>query len=214
MSQQNLCFFSTRCRFSQNFLEELSRTPFSKEFRFICVDPRPDGTRPQLPAYLKAVPTLMIHGEKAPRTDNEVINWIAERRLRGGSGSGSGGGNGGSGGGGLGGGSLEGIGGFDGPVAFGGEMFSSGDEQFAYIGDDTSTSQSAMVRLAGNMASLDNIDAMVAPDARARGAGSSSSSGGSGGGKAQSAKGKALDDAFASYQAARDRDMPGGQRRI
>ena len=163
----------------------------------------------------------MIHGEKAPRTDNEVINWIAERRLRGsgsGSGSGNGGsGSGGSGGGGLGGGSLEGIGGSDGPVAFGGEMFSSGDEQFAYIGDDTSTSQSAMVRLAGNMASLDNIDAMVAPDSRARGGGPGSSSSGGGntnGGKAQSAKGKALDDAFASYQAARDRDMPGGQRRI
>jgi hypothetical protein len=81
MSQQHLCFFSTRCRYSQAFLEELSRTPFSREFRFICVDAPPGGVRPSLPSYVRAVPTLMIAGESEPRTDAQVMNWLSERRL-------------------------------------------------------------------------------------------------------------------------------------
>lgn len=81
MSQQNLCFFSTRCRYSQAFLEELSRTPYSREFRFICVDAPPGGVRPALPPYVRAVPTLMIAGEHEPRADAQVMNWLSERRL-------------------------------------------------------------------------------------------------------------------------------------
>lgn len=81
MSQQHLCFFSTRCRYSQAFLEELSRTPYSREFRFICVDAPPGGVRPALPPYVRAVPTLMIAGEHEPRTDAQVMNWLSERRL-------------------------------------------------------------------------------------------------------------------------------------
>ena len=208
MSQQHLCFYSTRCRFSQNFLEELSRTPFAKEFRFICVDQKPGtGIRPQLPPYVKAVPTLMIQGEKEPRTDSAVMNWISERRLQT---------KGGGGGGGLGGGSLEGLGGFDGgPVAFGGEMFSSGDEQFAFIGDDTSTSKGAMVRLFGNMAALDDINSMVVPDGRAsNGPAAAAARPGGAGGKPPSAKSQALDDAFTRMQMERDKMMgpPGGRR--
>ena len=201
--QQNMCFYSTRCRFSQNFLEELSRTPYSKEFRFICVDPKPGGGRPQLPDYVKAVPTLMIQGEKEPRTDSAVMNWLAERRLH--DKSGGGGGRGG----GLGGGSLEGFGGGGDIMAFGGEMYMSGDEQFSFIDDDTSTTKGAVVRLFGNMASLNDIDAMVAPQGRvANGPGVVAPSGSAPGGPRQSAKAKALDDAFAAYQAARDAGMP------
>jgi hypothetical protein len=81
MSQQHLCFFSTRCRYSQTFLEELSRTPYSREFRFVCVDATPGGLRPSLPPYVRAVPTLMIAGEHEPRTDAQVMNWLSERRL-------------------------------------------------------------------------------------------------------------------------------------
>jgi hypothetical protein len=202
MSQQHLCFYSTRCRFSQSFLEELSRTPYSKEFKFVCVDPSP--TRPPLPAYLKAVPTLMIKGEPEPRTDSQVMNWLSERRLQErqsstpavGFSSG------------IGGGSVNAGAGGDGLVAFGGEMFSSGDEGFAFIDDDTSTSNSAMVRLTGNMASINDIHMMVAPDSRAKAqaAGPSASK--------QSAKGKALDDAFESYRSMRDRDISGPPKRL
>jgi hypothetical protein len=75
---------------SKAFLEELSQTPWKNTFRFICVDPMPNGTRPQLPAYIKKVPTLVISGENEPRTDGDVMNWISEMKLRSGGGQSSG----------------------------------------------------------------------------------------------------------------------------
>ena len=77
---------------SEAFMKELSNTPWKNTFRFVCVDPMPNGSRPQLPAFLKKVPTLVISGENEPRTDGEVMNWISEMKLK------SGGGGGGSGG--------------------------------------------------------------------------------------------------------------------
>lgn len=82
MSGAHLCFYSTRCRYSQAFLEELSRTPYAREFRFVCVDTPAGGPRPALPPYVRAVPTLMIAGEHEPRVDGAVMNWLSERRLR------------------------------------------------------------------------------------------------------------------------------------
>ncbi len=77
---------------SEAFLKELAGTPWKSSFRFVCVDPMPNGTRPQLPAFLKKVPTLVISGEDQPRTDGEVMNWISEKKLQSGMGSGGGGG--------------------------------------------------------------------------------------------------------------------------
>ena len=62
------------------FLKELSNTPYKNEFTFICVDAGPN--RPQLPGWLKKVPTLVIKGENEPRTDSEVMNWLFEKRLK------------------------------------------------------------------------------------------------------------------------------------
>ncbi len=62
------------------FIKELANTPFKNEFTFICVDPSPN--RPQLPGWLKKVPTLVIKGENEPRTDSEVMNWLFEKRLK------------------------------------------------------------------------------------------------------------------------------------
>ncbi len=88
MSQpQNICFYSNKCLWSEAFLKELSTTPWKQTFRFVCVDPMPNGTRPQLPAFLKKVPTLVISGEKEPRTDGEVMNWISEMKLKSGMGA-------------------------------------------------------------------------------------------------------------------------------
>ena len=84
--QQNLCFYSNKCLWSEAFLKELANTPWKQSFRFVCVDPMPNGTRPQLPAFLKKVPTLVIAGEKEPRTDGEVMNWISEMKLKSGMG--------------------------------------------------------------------------------------------------------------------------------
>jgi hypothetical protein len=78
---QHVCFYSNRCKWSAAFIQSLKTTPFLNEFAFICVDTKPDGTRPQLPKWLQKVPTLVIKGENEPRTDNEVMNWLAEKRL-------------------------------------------------------------------------------------------------------------------------------------
>jgi hypothetical protein len=79
---QHICFYSNGCKWSTAFIQSLKSTPFWNEFTFICVDVKPDGTRTHpLPRWLKKVPTLVIKGENEPRTDNEVMNWLAEKRL-------------------------------------------------------------------------------------------------------------------------------------
>lgn len=76
----HICYYSNRCPWSKAFLEELSKTPWKREFTYICVDPGPN--RPQLPRWLEKTPTLAIRGEKEPRIDAEVMNWLYERRMR------------------------------------------------------------------------------------------------------------------------------------
>lgn len=91
MSQsQHICFYSNNCKWSEAFLKELSTTPWKSTFRFVCVDPMPNGTRPQLPAFVKKVPTLVIAGEHEPRTDGQVMNWISEMKLKSGMGGSTG----------------------------------------------------------------------------------------------------------------------------
>lgn len=83
----HICFYSNRCDWSKAFIQEIAGTNYHKEFRFICVDPGPN--RQQLPSWLKKVPTLVISGEPEPRTDNEVMNWLYERKMRDGGGGSS-----------------------------------------------------------------------------------------------------------------------------
>jgi len=77
---ENICFYSNKCEWSKAFINELSKTPYKSEFNFICVDPSPN--RPQLPSWLKKVPTLVVKGNANPLTDNEVQNWMFERKLK------------------------------------------------------------------------------------------------------------------------------------
>ena len=83
MSQRpkHACFYSTKCKHSAAFLEEIARTPYKSEFRFVCVDPSPN--RPALPSWLKVVPTLLIDGEPDPLTDEKVFNWLSLRKIQG-----------------------------------------------------------------------------------------------------------------------------------
>lgn len=81
----HICFYSNRCEWSKAFLEEIAKTSYHKEFRFICVDPSPN--RPQLPSWLKQIPTLVISGEPEPRTNSEVMNWLYERKMKDGGGN-------------------------------------------------------------------------------------------------------------------------------
>jgi hypothetical protein len=77
---KHVCFFSKKCPHSKAFLEELARTPYTREFQFICVDPSPQ--RPKLPTWLKVVPTLLIDGESDPLTEEKVFNWLSLRRIQ------------------------------------------------------------------------------------------------------------------------------------
>jgi hypothetical protein len=90
---QHVCFYSNKCRWSAAFINEIKDTPFKAEFKYICVDPAANGQRPPLPGWLKKVPTLVIRGEDEPRTDGDVLNWLAEKKLlsRGGANGASGG---------------------------------------------------------------------------------------------------------------------------
>jgi hypothetical protein len=194
---KHVCYYSTRCPFSQAFLEELSRTPYSKEFRFVCVDPVPGKGRPALPPEVKAVPMIKIDGEAEYRKDSNVMNWLSERRLRDSS-------------------TGPGVGAGDGGLTpFFGEMCGLGDESFCYIGEDTSASQSAMVRLTGNMASISDTS-MTVPDSRVFGGAQTARTHAvpSEMGPKQSAKAKALDDAFTAFQKSREMDLPGPRQRI
>lgn len=81
MSKRNLCFYSNKDKWSKAFLEELAKTNWASEFQFICVDP--SDKRPNLPKWLKQVPTLVIDGDQEPiKTDTEVMNWLYERKMK------------------------------------------------------------------------------------------------------------------------------------
>jgi len=182
------------------FLEEIAKTPFTKEFRFVCIDTEPGKPRPALPPYVKAVPTLMIQGEAAPRIDGNVMNWLSERRMSA-SASSSGRSSGRSSG------HSSIPAGADGPAAFiGGDSF---DDGLALIGEDTGNTN----RLTGSMASLNDLSMMTAPDSRTipgaiMAAGSGGGSGG-GSGVQMTAKAKAMEDALERYRSARDVDVKG-----
>jgi hypothetical protein len=194
------------------FLEQLSKTPWSNEFRFVCVDVQPGKPRPQLPGWLKAVPTLSIAGEVEPRRDAAVMNWLSERRMKEGGGGGGGSGKPRSirdGGGPMATTTPMGVISSEGLDAISDSLCASGDEGFCFIGEDTSAGKGAMVRLAGNQVSLTDFNGI--PSASASG----SPYGGAGaapGAAAMSAKAKALDDRMSAFQAERQRDMGPGRR--
>ena len=85
MSATNLCYYSNKCQWSKAFVTELAKTPWKNDFRFICVDPSP--SRPQIPPWLKKVPTIVVAGEPEPRTDADVMNWLYEKRMKEGNGN-------------------------------------------------------------------------------------------------------------------------------
>jgi hypothetical protein len=90
----HICFYSNRCDWSKAFIEEISKTNYHSQFRFICVDPGPN--RPQLPGWLKQTPTLVISGDPEPRTNSDVMNWLYEQKMRDGGGKSGAGGNSGA----------------------------------------------------------------------------------------------------------------------
>ena len=83
-SQKNLCFYSPNCKWSIRFLEALRQTPYKGMFHFMNVN---DQQVRQKFRWLKKVPTLVVAGEQEPRTDESVMNWLFEQKLRDGQGN-------------------------------------------------------------------------------------------------------------------------------
>jgi hypothetical protein len=82
-NQKNVCFYSNKDKWSKAFIEELSKTPWMREFDFQCVDTDKSGNKPNLPKWLKQVPTLVIAGDESPvKTDTEVMNWLYEKKMK------------------------------------------------------------------------------------------------------------------------------------
>lgn len=76
----NVCFYSNKCEWSEAFLKELAKTPYRNEFQFVCIDTTP---RPELPNWLKQVPTLLIRDDQEPiKTNSDVLNWLYERKMK------------------------------------------------------------------------------------------------------------------------------------
>lgn len=139
----HICFYSNRCEWSKVFIEEISKTNYHNEFRFICVDPSPN--RPQLPSWLKQTPTLVISGEPEPRTNSEVMNWLYERKMRDGGDKSSGGGA---------------------PVSvepepyLDMEMGGGFGDQYSFIGEDTSAQGNGGMKVQHNFTYLNGQDSV------------------------------------------------------
>jgi hypothetical protein len=134
----------------------------------------------------------MIEGEREPRTDSLVMNWLSERRLRDKSSPQP---------------ANEGL------LAFNDEMAVNGDESYAFIGEDATATKGSMVRLVGTMASFDQIAGLGTPNDRMRGD-AAAATGANVGVARQSDKAKALDDALMAYQQMRDMDMRPAVKRV
>ena len=148
----HICFYSNRCEWSKAFITEISQTPYHKEFKFICVDPSPN--RPQLPSWLKSVPTLVISGEPEPRTNSEVMNWLYERKMKDGGGKSLGGDQGGAPSG-----SVE-------PEPYlDSEMGGGFGDSYSFLGDDTSAQGDGGMRMKHNFTYLNGQDSVSTREA-------------------------------------------------
>jgi hypothetical protein len=127
----------------------------------------------------------MIDGEREPRIESQVMNWLSERRLKD---------------------KAAPAAGSDGLLAFIGEMAVSGDEFYSFLGEDATATKGSMVRMVGTMASFDNLAGLGTPNDRQQND-RAAAAGSNIGTARQSEKAKALDDALIAYQTMRDRDM-------
>jgi hypothetical protein len=149
----HICFYSNRCEWSKAFIEELSKTSYKNEFRFICVDPSPN--RPALPSWLKQAPTLVISGEPEPRTNSDVMNWLYERKMRDGGGNGTSSGNG----------STGGQGAMEPEPYLDMEMGGGFGDQYSFLGTDTSAEGNGGLSMNHNFTDLQGGDSVSTRDA-------------------------------------------------
>lgn len=148
----HIIFYSNRCEWSKAFLEEISKTNYHQEFRFICVDPGPN--RPALPSWLKQTPTLVISGEPEPRTNSDVMNWLYERKMKDGGNKGSGSS-----------GSTAGQGPAEPEPYLDMEMGGGYGDQYSFLGADTSAQGNGGASMMHNFTFLGGSDAVSTREA-------------------------------------------------
>jgi hypothetical protein len=210
----NLCFYSNKCQWSRAFISEIAKTPWKNQFTYICVDPSP--SRPQLPNWLKKVPTIVIAGEAEPRTDSDVMNWLYEKKMREGSpsngpgssalGSGGSGGNGGGGG-------HQAVGGGD-PMGFNMLEQVSFAKGFSYSGIDVDTSSQGTGgnTMPGAFAFLNGGDSVGVRESNDFPGGGAPAGGVSS--QRRSKKEELFDKQMEAYQRERNNGMPPGPSRM
>lgn len=187
----HICFYSNRCEWSKAFIEEISKTQYHKEFRFICVDPSP--SRPQLPSWLKQTPTLVVSGEPEPRTNSEVMNWLYERKMRDGGGTSSGGSGGAAGGAGM---SMMAE-----PEPYMAMEMSGGyGDSYSFLGVDTSAQGDGGMSMKHNFTYLNGFDSVSTREASSFQTTSSN--------QKRSKKEELLDQQMEQYMKSRDTGIP------
>jgi hypothetical protein len=189
----HICFYSNRCEWSKAFIEEISKTKYHTEFRFICVDPSP--SRPQLPSWLKQTPTLVISGEPEPRTNSEVMNWLYERKMRDG---GGGGGGGGESGGAAGGAGMSMMAEPEPYMAM--EMAGGFGDSYSFLGVDTSAQGDGGMSMKHNFTYLNGSDSVSTREASSFQTTSSN--------QKRSKKEELLDQQMEQYMKSRDTGIP------
>jgi len=183
----HICFYSNRCEWSKAFLEEISKTTYHHEFRFICVDPGPN--RPALPSWLKQTPTLVISGEPEPRTNSDVLNWLYERKMKDGGGTKSSGAP-----------STAGQGPAEPEPYLDMEMGGGYGDSYSFIGADTSAQGNGGMTMMHNFTFLGGGDAMSTREASNFQTTNSNAK--------RSKKEELLDAQMEQYKASRDVGMP------
>jgi len=184
----HICFYSNRCDWSKAFIEEISKTNYHSQFRFICVDPGPN--RPQLPGWLKQTPTLVISGDPEPRTNSDVMNWLYEQKMRDGGGKGGAGAGAGA--------------GAPGPMEpepyLDTEMGGGFGDTYSFIGADTSAQGDGGLSMKHNFTFLGGQDSMGTREASQFQTTSSNAK--------RSKKEELLDKQMQSFLSQRDENMP------
>ena len=193
MAKNNICFYSNKCDWSKAFLKEIAQMPLKTTFTYICIDKDQNGRRPNLPEWLKKVPTLVIKGDPEPiKTDAEVMNWLYMEKMK----TSAGGGGSGGGGGGSGGGSGGPLTGAEPEPWVNNEMSSGLKDAYSFIDDNS-----------GGFLSR-SFDLLSGPGTRT---GSEIPGGGGGGGGSSEAKTKKeqlFDNQMESYMKNREMGMP------
>jgi hypothetical protein len=183
----HICFYSNRCEWSKAFITEISQTPYHKEFRFICVDPSPN--RPQLPSWLRQIPTLVISGEPEPRVNSEVMNWLYERKMKDGGGTQEQGSN-----------QQVSPGSLEPEPYLDSEMGGAFGDSYSFLGDDTSAQGDGGMRMRHNFTYLNGQESVSTREASNFQTTSSN--------QKRSKKEELLDQQMEQFMKSRDMGMP------